>query len=236
MLDSTDRYLVRIGAIAAILGALLLFVSTLLHPLGADPDDAVAAFTEYAADRLWVASHLGQFLGVALMVTALVALSRTFDVGRAAAWSRIGLVGAIASLAVAASLQAVDGVALKFMVDRWAAAPAEQQPAIFEAAFGVRQVEIGLASLMSLLFGITVAVYGVAIIANPTYGRWVGFMALLGGLGTAAAGIAQAYTGFSESVMMISMPASLLLLIWMIVVGVLMWRLVRKEHSSDSVA
>ena len=67
MLDSTDSYLVRIGAIAAILGALLLFVSTLLHPLGADPDDAVAAFTEYAADRLWVASHLGQFLGVALM-------------------------------------------------------------------------------------------------------------------------------------------------------------------------
>ena len=236
MLDSTDSYLVRIGAIAAILGALLLFVSNLLHPLGADPDDAVAAFTEYAADRLWVASHLGQFLGVALMVTALVALSRTFDVGRAAAWSQIGLVGAIASLGVAASLQAVDGVALKFMVDKWAAAPAEQQPAIFEAAFGVRQVEIGLASLMSLLFGITVAVYGVAIIVSPTYGRWVGFMALLGGLGTAAAGIAQAYTGFSESVMMISMPASLLLLIWMIVVGVLMWRLVRKEHRSDNVA
>ena len=122
------------------------------------------------------------------------------------------------------------------MVDKWAAAPAEQQPAIFEAAFGVRQVEIGLASLMSLLFGITVAVYGVAIIVSPTYGRWVGFMALLGGLGTAAAGIAQAYTGFSESVMMISMPASLLLLIWMIVVGVLMWRLVRKEHRSDNVA
>ncbi len=236
MLDSTDRYLVRIGAIAAILGALLLFVSTLLHPLGADPDDAVAAFTEYAADRLWVASHLGQFLGVALMVTALVALSRTFDVGRAAAWSRIGLVGAIASLAVAATLQAVDGVALKFMVDRWAAAPAEQKPAIFEAAFGVRQVEIGLASLMSLLFGITVAVYGVAMTLSPIYPSWVGFLGILGGLGTAAAGVVQAYTGFSRLAMTISMSASLLLLVWMIVVGVLMWSRVGKEHTGDSAA
>ncbi len=218
------------------LGPLLLFFSTLMHPLGADPNDAVADFREYAADRLWVGSHLGQFLGMAIIVAALVTLSRTLEEGKAAAWSRIGFAGAVASLAAAAALQAVDGVALKFMVDRWAAATAEQQPAIFEAAFGVRQVEIGLASLMSLLFGITVAVYGVAIIVNPTYGRWVGYMALLGGLGTAAAGIAQAYTGFSESAMMISMPAGLLLLVWMIVIGVLMWRLVRKEHRSDSVA
>ena len=218
------------------LGALLLFVSTLMHPLGADPNDAVAAFTEYAADRLWVGSHLGQFLGVAMIVAALVALSRTLEEGKAAAWSRIGLAGAIASLAAMAALQAVDGVALKFMVDRWAAAPAEQQPVVFEAAFGVRQVEIGLASLISLLFGITVTVYGVAVILSPIYPSWVGFLAILAGLGTAAAGVVQAYTGFSRLAMTISMSASLLLLVWMIVVGVLMWSRVGKEHTGDSAA
>ena len=57
------------------------------------------------------------------------------------------------------------------MVDRWAAAPPAQQAAIFEAAFGVRQVEVGLASLTSLLFGITVTVYGVAMILSPIYPR-----------------------------------------------------------------
>jgi len=121
------------------------------------------------------------------------------------------------------------------MVDRWVGAPPEQQLAIFEAAFGVRQIEAGLASLTSLLFGITVTAYGVAIIPNPVYPIWVGFLGILGGLGTAAGGVVLAYTGFSES-MKISMLANLLLLVWMIVVGVLMWRRVDKEHPGNSVA
>ena len=50
----------RVGSIAAIAGAVLLLVGTYLHPLGADPNVPVAAFTEYAADRHWVASHLMQ--------------------------------------------------------------------------------------------------------------------------------------------------------------------------------
>ena len=122
------------------------------------------------------------------------------------------------------------------MVDRWAAAPPAQQAAIFEAALGVRQVEVGLASLTSLLFGITVTVYGVAMILSPIYPRWNGLLAILAGLETAAGAVVLAYAGFSESMMMISMPANLLLLAWMIVVGVLMWRRVDKEHPGNSVA
>ena len=33
MLNSSDRQLLRIGAIAAVLGPLVLFVSTVMHPL-----------------------------------------------------------------------------------------------------------------------------------------------------------------------------------------------------------
>ena len=40
-----------------------------------------------------------------------------------------------------------------------------------------------------------------------------------------AAGIAQAYTGFSPLAMMLSMPAGCVLLLWAIVVGALLWRL-----------
>src|SRR5206468_10518867 len=73
---STQQHLARIGAVAAMSGAVTLFVATLLHPMSADPNDPPAAFAEYAADRLWVASHLGQFLGVAALGVALVALGR----------------------------------------------------------------------------------------------------------------------------------------------------------------
>jgi len=47
-----------------------------MHPMGADPNIPLAAFTEYAADHHWVASHLMQLFGVILMVAALVLLSR----------------------------------------------------------------------------------------------------------------------------------------------------------------
>ena len=62
----------RIGAVFAVLGAVLLFVGTYLHPMQADPNDPLAAFVEYAADQNWVASHLAQLAGVALTVAALI--------------------------------------------------------------------------------------------------------------------------------------------------------------------
>jgi hypothetical protein len=42
----------RIGDACAIAGGVLLFTGTYLHPMGADPNDAIAAVTEYAADHL----------------------------------------------------------------------------------------------------------------------------------------------------------------------------------------
>ena len=84
-----------------------------------------------------------------------------------------------------------------------------------------------------MLFGITVTVYGVAMILSPIYPRWNGLLAILAGLETAAGAVVLAYAGFSESMMMISMPANLLLLAWMIVVGVLMWRRADKEHTGN---
>lgn len=119
------------GPGAAILGAVLLFVGTALHPMDADPNVPLAAFAEYAADRHWIASHLLQLAGVALMVAALVLLSRALADGPAAAWAALGQAGAIASLGVAAALQAVDGIALKAMVDAWAAAPVPTKPRCF---------------------------------------------------------------------------------------------------------
>jgi len=215
----------------AVAGSLLLFLGTYLHPLEADPNEAAAAFSEYAADRLWVASHLTQLAGVVVMVAALLCLTRQLEARGDAGWARVAAGGAIASLAVTAALQAVDGVALKIMVDTWAAAPAAQKDAAFYAAFAVRQVEIGLASMLSLLLGLTATVYGGALLIDYTYPRWLGGLAIGGGMPTMVAGIVMAYTGFSGLAMAINMPASALLLMWMLALGVSMWRLAEREGS-----
>lgn len=209
---------------SAIAGVILLFVGTYLHPLGADPNDAVAAFTEYAADPVWITSHLLQLVGVIFLVVALLFFTQELECAGGKGWARIAAGGAIASLGVAAVLQAVDGVALKHMVDAWVVAQASQKEVTFQAALAVRQIEIGLASMGNLLFGLTAICYGMALVVDGTYPKWMAGLAIVGGVATTIAGGIIAYSGFSGPAMAISMPASSILLIWMLSLGVLIWR------------
>ncbi len=208
----------QITAVCAFAGATLLGLGTSMHPSEADPNNAAAAFSEYAAAHRWVAGHLIQFAGFTAMTAALLALSRQLEAA-GGALPRLAAGGAVASLAVAAVLQAVDGIALKGMVDAWAAAPAAEKEAAFQAAFAVRQIEIGLASLLALLFGVTAGLYGLALLDDRAYPIWLGRLAVAGGLATAAAGLVMAQTGFSQRAMLILMPASLLVLAWMVGLG-----------------
>ncbi len=219
----------KVGAVSAITGAILLFVGTSLHPMEADPNDPVAAFTEYAADSLWVASHLTQLLGVVLIVAALLTLTRLLTNDKGGGWSHLGSAFAIASLAIAAALQAVDGIALKVMVNNWVAAPESEEMAIFQATIGVRQIEVGLASMFSMLIGLTIVLYGVSIVISDLLSSWLGWIAIFGGGAIVIAGVMYAYTGFSRVAMSVSMPASLLLLLWLIVLGASMWRVSNKS-------
>jgi hypothetical protein len=214
----------RIIAVAAISGALFLFVGSYLHPMSADPNAPVAAFTEYAADRHWIASHLMQLVGVMLMLGASVLLGRRLANGPAQTVAALATTGAVASMAVAGALQAVDGIALKAMADAWAMAPEQEKAALFSAAFAVRQIEIGLASMTCLFVGITVSLFGMALLIDRRFPKWLGILAIAGGVPTAIAGIVIAYTGFSALAMVINMPSSSLLLLWMIGLGVHVWK------------
>lgn len=214
----------RGAAVSAIAGAVLLITGTVLHPSNADPDDPRAAFAEYAADRLWVASHLLQLFGLLLIVFALIFLARLIGGGSGANLARLGSAMARASLAVAAVLQAVDGIALKKVVDAWAAAGDAEKEILFQSAFAVRQVEVGLAAILSLFFGIAAVLYGAAVTLDRQLPAWLGWTAFLGGIPTFGAGVAFAYTGFSGPAMTASMSGSVLLIIWVIMLGVWMWR------------
>ena len=213
----------KAGATCAISGAALLCVGTYLHPMEANPNEPVAAFTEYAADNFWVSSHLIQLAGVALLMAALLFLTTVLEARRGPGIARVAAGGAIASLALAAALQAVDGIALKNLVDAWAAAPASQKGEVFHAAFAVRQIEVGLASMSILSFGLTATLYGVALIGARIYPTWLAALAMASGFLMMASGVVMAYSGFSGLSMAITMPASAVLLVWMLTLGVLMW-------------
>jgi len=220
----SEEYFYKVGGVAAFLGVATLLIATLQHPLGADPGDAPAAFAEYAADRFWVASHLGQLFGVVLIGGGFVSLSWRLRRGRAGVWAILGAVGVLACLSLAGVLQAVDGIALKVMVDRWSTAAPQSQSLIFETAFAVRQVEVGLASMLSVFLGLTAVLYGGALLSSGEGSNRLGWLGMVTGAATMTSAVIQAHTGFSSAAMAVSMPSSLLLLLWTALVGLFLLR------------
>ena len=116
------------------------------------------------------------------------------------------------------------GVALKAIVNTWATASGPEKEDLFYAAVAIRQIEIGLASVTSLVLGLTVALFGIALLLDQRFPKWLGILALAGGLSTAVAGLAIAQSGFSELAMAINLPSSSLILLWMLGLGVHVWR------------
>src|SRR3954453_14736626 len=114
----------RFVAALALLGAAQLTVGTRLHPAHADAGSPAPALAEYAgvSRGMWVAAHLLQLGGVAGLALVVVLLARAVDRTGGSAWGRGTAVLGTAGLAPAAVLQAVDGVALKAMVDLWSGA------------------------------------------------------------------------------------------------------------------
>lgn len=215
----SEKHLSQVGGVSAIIGVVLLVIGTLLNPLSADPGDAPAVFTEYAADGSWVFTHLLQLLGAVLVGGGLLALAWKLRAGTAGAWSLLAMLATAASVALAGALQAVNGVALKIMVDRWVAAGADGTMA-FEATYAVRQIEAGLAGVMGVFFGLAVLLYGVAMIISPVTPRWLGAIGVLTGLATTATSVVLAYTGFSDAAMAASTPTTLAILMWVILAAV----------------
>ena len=69
-------------------------------------------------------------------------------------------------------LQAVDGVALKAMVDLWTGAD-EDRSSLFAGALAVRQIEIGLDALFALLLALAFLAFGIGLLIAPSGSdRW----------------------------------------------------------------
>jgi uncharacterized membrane protein (DUF2068 family) len=223
----------KLTAITASVGAVVLLGGTLLHPSAADPNVPAAAFAEYAADQLWLLSHLLELAGVALIVAALVVLGRRLASGPAADLASVAVAGAVASLALAGALQAVDGIALKATVDLWNAAPAQDKTSLFHSALAVRQIEIGLAAVSALSFGVTATLTGIALVIDRRYSTWLGYLGIAGGVPTIVAGLLIGRAGFSDTAMTTNLGASSLLLVWMIGIAVWLWRTAPATSRAD---
>jgi hypothetical protein len=179
-----DRTLLRLSATLLFLGLLLSIVAQFPHPGGSSTQEAT--FANYAAIGVeeWVAIHLAQFAGEAILLAGLLALFFALNLveGTPRSIGFFGVVSAGLALALAGVLYAVDGVALKQSVDAWASAPVAEKAARLASAEAIRWLEWATNSYWSLARGLALILFGIVIAWTARIPRPIGYLMGLAGL------------------------------------------------------
>jgi len=224
-MDSSSTWVFRIGSVAGIVGALLGMVGNLVHP-ATPTDDPEGVARTIAGSELWVADHLAIVLGLILMLGGLVAIAHSIQGGLPGALSRLGSVAAVAGITVGLILVILDGLAAKHIAEAWATAPPAEQAAALRLVLAEETVNFALAALFNILFaGVTFILYGLAVAWSTVYPRWLGWVAVVAGLGSVVAGLVQAYAGESTTVTrVLTIVFPTVITLWLVEMGVLVLR------------
>jgi hypothetical protein len=223
--EQGDRPALRLAAILLLGGEVLSAVAGVLHPAREAPNNHAAVFAEYAQSSSWIAVHLGQFVGMAVIVAGLIALFHGLNVsaGRARGLAAGAAATALVSLALYGVLQAVDGVALKHAVDAWAAAPAAEKAARFASAETMRWLEWAARAYHAFVLGLALLLYAGAIMGTGRLPRGLGAVLGLCGLAYWVQGWVVSVEGFSPTnslptllTIVLFLAGSLWLLIWLL--------------------
>lgn len=173
-------------------------IVTSFHPSHEDPNDHPAVFGDYARDADWIWVHWAQWVAALTMIAGFIVLYRAFTVTRpAAALDNLAFGAAVTSAAAVTVLQAIDGVALKHTVNAWAAASGSDRAARFADAEAVRWLEWGVNSFFYATLGVTVILFGAAIVRSRAIPAWLGWTALLTGAAFVATALPVSYHGFA---------------------------------------
>src|SRR6266566_7089664 len=224
-MDESQRTL-RVPATLVFGGVLISLVVGFLHPDQAPANDHAAAFAEYARSNAWIVVHLGQFIGMMVIIAGLVALFLVLDArpGRSVWAGPFGAVAAVLALGLYGVLQAVDGVALKHAVDAWATAPQAEKVARFASAETIRWLEWSVRSYHSYLLGASFLLYGAVVARTAGVPRPIGYLMGLSGLAYIAQGWVIGSEGFSAANAAPTLAGIVLVLTWSVWLLVAAWQ------------
>jgi len=221
-----DRASLRLPATLLFVGQLLYIVITFFHANG-DANNHPVVFMEYAASGIWTAVHLGQLVGMTVLLAGLLALFAVLDVeSETTRWARnFGIVLTVVALALYCMLQAVDGVALKQAVDAWASAPEAEKVARFASAEAIRWLEWGVRSYHNFALGLALLLFAVEVVRTAEVLRPIGYLAGLSGIIYLAQGWVVGVEGFSQMETIAIVLAFVLDLVWMIWLLMVAWQM-----------
>lgn len=228
--NTVTSQLLRLSAVAAVVGPPLYIAVTLLHPPGQPANDHAHVFREYAMSRGWVAIHLVQVAALVLCQVGITGLAGSLlrSQKNGGVFALLAIAFAIASIPLAFALQVIDGIALKRAVDIWIVEGGSVGSPSFAAARAIRLLEEAFNAGFGLNVGFAVILAGAAMVRGGGYPRWFGWAGSVIGLAVVIGAIIVAETGFSSAAQIWVLARNPALWIWTMVGGILMWRHLRR--------
>ena len=220
MQQARERTFLRIGAVCAVLGA-VVSVAAGTGFGNVTNELATGAILRYVSSQpawYWPTVYLGFILGALLWVGAFVALFGSLTQG--AGWA-LGRLGA-ASVVVGATLHVVDssisGVGLARLAD------ASEQASVLREGDMLLWILSGTwAAVLGLFHGIPFVLFGLAIVLDRSYPRWLGWLGFAGGLGSLLIGTMM-FLGLELVPGWLFIVFALVVSVFMLILGALMWR------------
>jgi hypothetical protein len=221
---SCERLFLRFGAICLIVGSLVVAGFRLAHGdiPAADPE---AALRFIAAHPAYAGIHLGTILGVLVWVGGVIAIWSTLASPLGRLLGRLGGASVLVGAAIFIVDFSIDGVAGQDLATAWTGASPTQQ-ADLVLADHVAATMLRGTSLTSIviLWGVPLLLFALAVMSEG-YPAWIGWSGVAVGAVTILAALALLLQpDLFPGVVVYGLLASVLVQLWSVALGVLMWR------------
>ena len=208
-----------------IAGALIGLVGNALHPHTAGLDGA-ATVQAIAQNGAWVTIHLAIIVAILLIIGGLVGLADDMQGTAGEPLARLGLAAALLGGAVVTVSTAIDGFVMKALSLSSGGASAAESATALRIAVAVKDTDFGIWSIGILVFfGAAFACFGGAVVGSQRFPGWFGWIAIVGAGGSVVAALLQiAANGDVQAAETTFLASSLLLTLWVLVLGIRIWR------------
>jgi hypothetical protein len=222
----SGRHALRIGAIGAIVGGILVLVGNILHPHESGQLDDAQSFVVVVADSgTWIGVHFLILIGLALLLGAYLGLCRSITREPGMTWARLSWGISIIGVGFGLALMLTEIVAISALADMWVSGSGTEKDLALAAASAVFQLSLTMGAGGALfLFGATPLFYGVAILKSDDYAPWLGWIGVTAGLVGVLAGVTQLFADTTIAQFVLFPIAAVATTLWIIYLGVMMWR------------
>ncbi|WP_257351116.1 hypothetical protein [Pseudalkalibacillus decolorationis] len=225
---SREKVSLIFGSFCAILGGLGYLLLGFAH--GDMPSEPDQALQHVAHHTNWQLIHISTIFSVFLWVVAFISLAFSIN-KRASAWflSRLSVVSIMIGVTLFAVDYSIDGYSFPALAKAYEAASPTEKEMIYGAFYALFS-ELGATFplYISFMLGLPFLLAGMAVVFSKRYPAWIGWIATLCGLGNFIAGVTMFIDHPVVPEDMVFGGFGLLLNLWLVIIGILMWQQARK--------